>query len=100
MSGSLGQCGLWSPDRIDVRLSALIERVGETPSRLTVLQEAAAFEGAQIVHARPKAGRPDICTTEVATSVPEDCQLSDFFEEVKEFAKLVAADCDLDVGVV
>lgn len=90
---------MWSPDGIDVRLHALIDLVSEAPSHLTLLQESTAFEGARIVLVRLKAYRLDICTTEDTTTIPECCQLADFIEEVKEVAKLMAANCDLDVRV-
>lgn len=90
---------MWIPGGVDVRLHSLIDLVMVAPSHMTVLQEAAAFEGALIMLARLKASHPDISTVQVATSVPEDCQQSNFFEEVKGFAKLMAADCDLDVNI-
>ena len=67
--------------------------------RLIVLQEFAAFEGARLILTQLKAYRHDVSTEVVATSIPEDCQLFDFFEEGREASRMVAADCDLDVGV-
>lgn len=87
---------LWSPKEIDVRLHTLIDLVNACPSRLAKWQESAAFEGARSGLAHLGAHRPDISTTEVATTAPEGCEPADFFEGVAELARQVGADCDLD----
>lgn len=69
------------------------------PERLVALQEFAAFEGAWLLLARLKAHRPDVSTEAVVTSIPADCQLSDFFGEVREAARMVPVDSDLDVSI-
>lgn len=90
---------MWIPGGIDVRVGALVDLMMTGPSCMTVLLEATTIEGARIALAWLKASHPVISTWQVATSVPKDCQLADFFEEVKGFAKLMATDCDLDVNI-
>lgn len=71
---------MWSPGVVEVCLWVIIDLVNGAPNHMTALQEAASFEGAWIILARLKARHPGISTMIVATSVPGDCQVPDFFE--------------------
>ena len=84
---------MWISQDVDVHLGPLIERVVGALDRLVDLQKAAAKERARPVLARLRLRYPEVSIHVVATSVPENRRLTNFFE-VEDTALMVATGCE------